>query len=253
MRRVVPILVVLALTATLCLGTFPVKARQPVLVFSAASTRDAMEEAIHAYPRDGIRGVYAASSALARQILDGAPASIFLSASKPWADAIDQTGILASRRNFLRNSLVLVSPTGGQRSRPILKAADILPALADGRLAIAETRSVPAGIYGREALISLGVWKGLESRIAQAANVRVALLFVERGETPFGLVYQTDAHASKAVTTVWRVPESAHPPIVYPLSLIKSAADNPDAAGFHAFLISPKGRRIFARHGFKTD
>ncbi|MDA9975744.1 molybdate ABC transporter substrate-binding protein [Alphaproteobacteria bacterium] len=253
MRRVVPILVALALTVTICFGASRVSAEQQVLVFSAASTRDAMEEAIRAYPGKGIRAVYAASSALARQILDGAPASIFLSASKPWADAVDQTGILASRRNFLRNSLVLVSPLGALLSRPILNAEDILPALDGGRLAIAETRSVPAGIYGREALTSLGVWKGLESRIAQAANVRVALLLVERGETPLGLVYQTGALASKAVSTVWRIPESAHSPIVYPLAFIKSAADNPDATGFHTFLISAKGRRIFARHGFQMD
>jgi molybdate transport system substrate-binding protein len=253
MRRFVPILAMLAMAATVSLAASSTRAGERVLVFAAASTRDAMEEAIRAFPEISITGVYAATSALSRQILDGAPASIFLSANRDWADVLDKAGALSGREDFLRNSLVLAAPSAAPPRAPINRATDIPAALAGGRLAMAETRSVPAGIYGRQALTALGVWDALESRLAQASNVRSAVLMVERGEAPLGIIYATDVRASANVSAVWPIPSTAHDPIVYPLALVKSASQDADAAAFFAFLASPAGRRIFQRHGFETD
>ena len=253
MRRLALILVMLAMAATMSLGAASARADQRVLVFAAASTRDAMEDAIRAFPQARIKGVYAATSALSRQILDGAPASIFLSANTAWANALEKAGVLETRQNFLRGRLVLVAPSTEPPRLPINRAADIALALAGGRLAMAETRSVPAGIYGRQALTELGVWKVLENQVARAPNARAALLLVERGEAPLGIVYATDALASADVTVAWSIPSTAHDPIVYPLAQIKTAEANADAAAFFEFLASPRGRRIFARHGFETD
>lgn len=253
MRRLALILAMLAMAATTSLGTASARAGQPVLVFAAASTRDAMEAAIRAFPEARVRGVYAATSALSRQILDGAPASIFLSANKAWADELAKAGIFKKRRDFLGNRLVLIAPADTPPAPPVHQASDIPAALLGGRLAMAETRSVPAGMYGRQALTALGVWNAVENQIAPTANVRAALLLVERGEAPLGVVYATDAQASAAVSIAWSIPSTAHDPIVYPLALMNTAEGGDDAAAFFAFLASPDGRRIFARHGFETD
>jgi molybdate transport system substrate-binding protein len=253
MRRLAPILVMLTTVATMSAGAFSAWAGERVLVFAAASTRDAMEDAIRAFPQASVNGVYAATPALARQILDGAPASIFLSASRAWADIIEDAGALLKRRDFLRNRLVLIAPAAEPPDRRIEQAADIPEALAGGRLAMADTRSVPAGIYGRQALTALGAWSSVGRRVARASNARTALLLVERGETPLGIVYRTDALASPEVSTVWSIPSTAHDPIVYPLALVRTAESNPDAIAFLEFLASTKGRRIFERHGFETD
>ena len=258
MRCFALILATLACTASPVATSATAIAGQAVLVFAAASTRDAMDAAIQAYPdvdisKIDIRGVYAATSALSRQIIDGAPASIFLSANQAWTDQLEKAGLLRDRRKFLRNSLVLIAPKSTPRPSPITSAADIIPALSAGRLAISETRGVPAGIYARQALETLRVWPNLKNRLAQTANVRGALLLVERGEAPLGLVYRTDALASPEVVEIWAVPASAHAPIVYPLALLATPTNNPKAAEFFTFLTSPAGRKIFAAHGFETD
>ena len=258
MRRFALILATLACTASPVVTAATAMAGQAVLVFAAASTRNAMDAAIQAYPgidnprvdipRVDIRGVYAATSALSRQIIDGAPASIFLSANQAWTDQLEKADLLHERRNFLRTSLVLITPKSNPQPPSITAPGDIIPALS-----IAETQGVPAGIYARQALETLRLWPNLKDRLAQTANVRAALLLVERGETPLGLVYRTDALASPAVTEIWTVPASAHAPIVYPLALLAAPADNPQAAAFFAFLTSAAGRKIFAAHGFETD
>jgi molybdate transport system substrate-binding protein len=249
MCRLVLILATLVLAATSGLA----RAGDTVLVFAAASTRDAMEDAITAFAHSELKGVYAASPALARQILDGAPASLFLSANTAWMDAVDKAGLLTGRSDFLRNRLVLVAPANAPSAKPITAASEIEIALGNGRLAMAETRSVPAGLYGRQALTRLKVWDTLSGRIAEASNARTALLLVERGETPLGIVYATDARVSKSVSVAWQFPETAHDPIVYPLARVKSAKTDPGTEAFHAFLLSPAGRDIFRRHGFETD
>ena len=258
MRCFALILATLACTASPVATSATAIAGQAVLVFAAASTRDAMDAAIQAYPdvdisKIDIRGVYAATSALSRQIIDGAPASIFLSANQAWTDQLEKTGLLQDRRKFLRNSLVLIASKSTPRPPPITSPTDIILALSSGRLAIAETQGVPAGIYARQALETLRIWPSLKDRLAQTANVRAALLLVERGEAPLGLVYRTDALASPEVIEIWAVPTSAHTPIVYPLALLETPADNPKAAAFFAFLTSPAGRNIFAEHGFEKD
>lgn len=259
MHRLAFILATLAVLASssVVIGIFPASnqaaARQPVLVFAAASARDAMEDAIAAFDGEPVKGVYAASSALARQIMDGAPASIFLSANRAWTDQLETSGLLVERHDFLRNQLVLVAPENTAAGVSISNAADISPALGDGRLAMGDIKSVPVGVYGRQALIKLGVWDGLQNRIAQASNARTALLLVERGEAPLGIVYATDARASSQVRPVWPIPREAHDPIVYPLALVRGAATSPDAVAFLRFLTSPQGRAIFVRHGFEAD
>lgn len=275
MRRLALILATLAVAASASLAS----AKEPVLVFAAASTRDAMQDAIAAFEASGtpsgtsggtsreapIKGVYAASSALARQILDGAPASIFLSANIAWADVLDDAGRLEDRRDFLRNRLVIAAPVaaagavaaGVAPAPAISKADDIVQALGDNRLAMGETRSVPVGQYGRQALINLGVWEVLRGRVARASNARTALLLVERGETPLGIVYASDARASSLVTPVWSIPSDSHAPIVYPLALVRSDDAKAPAVTVHAkafmgFLASPTGRAIFSAHGFEV-
>jgi molybdate transport system substrate-binding protein len=253
MRRFVTILATLALAASLTTPVETARAGETVLVFSAASTRDAMEEAIKAFPGADIRGVYAATPALARQILDGAPASIFLSASRAWTDELEKAALIAERRDFLRNRLVLIAPSTSPHAGGLKSVSDISAALGGGRLAIAETKAVPAGIYARQALTSLGIWNAVQDSLAPTANVRAALLLVERGETPLGIVYDSDARASSLVTTVLAIPETAHDPIIYPLALLASQVGSTDAAAFFAFLLSHEGRRVFSAHGFETE
>ena len=256
MRCIPVILIVLCLTASMLMMARASQAAERVLIFAAASTRDAVEAVIQAFPRDGltrIAGVYAATSALARQIVDGAPAALFLSANKAWMAHVSAAGVVAEQRDMVRNRLVLVAARGDASVTALTDATTIAALLNGGRLAVAETTGVPAGIYARQALKSLGIWEGLRGRLAQAPNVRVALLLVERGEAPLGLVYSTDARASRAVRPVWTVPAAAHEPIVYPLALLKSATTNPAAAALFSFLLSPDGRRIFADHGFEVE
>jgi molybdate transport system substrate-binding protein len=253
MRRLATILVTLVIAATFDFSPASARAEKSVLVFAAASTRDAMEEVIEAFRGGQVKGVYASTAALSRQILDGAPASIFLSASKAWADVLQKAGVLAKRTDFLRNRLVLVAPKAIGAENPINVPGDIPKVLAGGRLAMAETRSVPAGIYGRQALTNLGLWDDLEMSVAGSPNVRVALLLVERDETPLGIVYATDARASEKVATVWSFPATTHEPIIYPLALINSSQTSTVAIAFLEFLSSPRGREIFRHHGFETD
>jgi molybdate transport system substrate-binding protein len=249
MRRLAFILATLAVLASAGVAS----AREPVLVFAAASTRDAMEEVIAAFEGADVKGVYAASSALARQILDGAPASVFLSANTAWADELDKAGLLAERRDFLRNRLVVVAPRTAAAGLSITKATDISKALGEERLAMGGIRAVPVGVYARQALVNLGVWDDLRDRVAQASNARAALLLVERGEAPLGIVYATDARASADIRAIWEIPAKAHDPIVYPLALLETALTNPDAIAFSRFLASPKARAIFLRHWFEVD
>lgn len=256
MRRTAVILVMLCLAASLFTMARAAWAQDRVLIFAAASTRDVVEAVIKAFPVDHptrISGVYAATSALARQIVDGAPAALFLSASSVWMAEVAAAGMVGEQHPVARNRMVLITPRAASAGPTIKDAEDIKKALGNGRLALAETSAVPAGIYARQALRSLGVWPGLRDRLAQAANVRAALLLVERGEVPLGLVYRTDALASRMVENAWTVPASSHAPIIYQLALLSFAESNSVAAALYAFLLSPAGRRIFLDHGFELD
>lgn len=229
--------------------------RQGPLVFAAASLQESLTAAAAAWGRQGHpRPVlsFAASSALARQIEAGAPADLFLSADEEWMNALAHKGLLrpGSRLSLLGNRLVLVAPAASRASLAIRPGFPLAQALgSDGRLALADPLAVPAGKYAKAALVSLGVWPALAGRLAQAENVRAALAFVERGEVPFGIVYETDARASAKVRMVGRFPAATHPPISYPLATLRQSR-HPDAEPFRRFLASPAGKAIFRRYGF---
>lgn len=224
---------------------------QDVTVFAAASLKDALDEVAGAW-RGATGGAatvsYAGSSALARQIEAGAPADVFISANAAWMDALQREGLLApaTRRDLLGNALVLVAPAGA----PPLALADLPGALGDGRLAMALYDAVPAGIYGREALTSLGLWEALEDRVAQADNVRAALALVATGEAPYGIVYASDAAAEPRVEVVARFPDGSHPDIVYPAAAV-AEGDVAAATAFLDYLETPPADAIFAAHGFR--
>jgi molybdate transport system substrate-binding protein len=229
----------------------PAAERDAPLALAASSLQESMTEAAEAYAAQGHpRPVvaFAASSALARQIESGAQADLFASADLEWMDSVEQAGLLRARTRieWLGNRLVLVAPAATQAIA--LDPAAIDRALGQGRLAIADPDSVPAGRYGRAALDSLGLWTAVAARLARAENVRAALALVERGEAPLGIVYATDALAAPGVTVVATFPAASHPPIRYPLALLEGAGE--EGQGFYRFLVSAEGRAIFARHGF---
>lgn len=228
-----------------------------VTVFAAASLTDALGEVARAYTaetRVGITLSFAGSSALARQIQQGAPADIFVSANVDWMDRLEADDLIAAdtRIDLLRNSLVLIAPA--DRTTAALPAAlspetDLLSLLAGGRLAMALVEAVPAGIYGKAALETLGLWESVAPQVAQADNVRAALALVAAGEAPLGIVYATDAAAEEDVRILAAIPAATHPPIRYPAAAI---ADR-DTAPARAFLEHLRGETasaIFARHGF---
>lgn len=247
----------LARLLVLCfaLAAAPVAAQtRPPLVLAAASLQEAMTEAADAWARTGNpRPVvsFAASSALARQIISGAPADIFVSADESWMDAVATKGLIrqGTRVPFLTNRLVLISPANRAPRLWVRPGFPLARALGSGRLAMADPDAVPAGKYGKTALQRLGVWQQVARRIARAENVRAALALVERGEAPLGIVYATDAMASKGVRVAGAFPAASHPPITYPVALLR-ASTSAQAEPFRLFLISPRGKTIFRRHGF---
>ncbi len=223
-----------------------------LIVFAAASMKEALDEIAAAFNpsvKKPVATSYAGSSQLARQIEQDAPADIFISADNDWMDYLQDKGLIqrGSRVELLSNRLVLV---GGKDAKPIEIAPgfDLAGALKGGRLAMALVDAVPAGKYGKAALENLKVWDSVNDKVAQADNVRAALLLVSRGESPLGIVYATDALADKSVVTVGAFPEDSHPPIRYPVALTKKAS--PQAATFLDFLQSDEARSIFEERGF---
>ena len=226
-----------------------------VVVFAAASLKNALDDVAAAYKAETGKTVsinYAASSVLAKQIEQAAPADILFSADLDWMDYLQARNLIRNdtRRTLLGNKLVLVAPKTSSASvdlAPGAKLSDLLG--ADGKLAMANVDSVPAGKYGKAALTKLGLWDAVAGRIVQADNVRAALAFVARGEAPAGIVYQTDANAEPAVKVIGSFPEDSHPPVVYPVALT-SASTNPDAPAFLEFLQSDKAKAAYQRQGF---
>lgn len=241
----------LSLIAAALIGVSAQTAHADVLVFAAASTNEAMTEAAAAFKEQtGIPVVtsFGSSSTLAKQIEQGAPAQVFLSANVEWADYLEKANALKAggRVDYLGNALVLVAPAGSKAVD--LAATPIATLLNGGRLAVGDPDHVPAGQYAKKALTALKQWEGLEPQLARASDVRGALALVQRGEAPYGIVYSTDAASLKDVAIVATFPADSHPKIVYPLALTK-AADG-DADRFAAFLQQDRTRAIFARYGF---
>jgi molybdate transport system substrate-binding protein len=224
-----------------------------VTVFAAASLTDSLKAVADAYKtKTGITITlsFGASSTLVRQIDQGARADIFLSADTDWMDFLQRNGLLieASRKDLLSNQLALIAARDSKAAPRIAPHFNLAGALGDGRLALADPASVPAGKYAKAALTSLGVWDSVASKVATAENVRVALEYVARGEAPLGVVYATDARVSPSVKIVGVFPEDSHPPITYPVALMKTAS--PAARNFLVFLRGSSARAIFLRAGF---
>jgi molybdate transport system substrate-binding protein len=231
------------------------RAEEPVTVFAAASLKESLEQVSEAWRSDtgrDIRLSFAGSSALARQIEQGAPADIFISADLKWMDYLDEAGLIRTdtRMDLLGNRIVLVAPQDTATTTTRIAPDFPLPTLlGDGRLAMANVDAVPAGTYGKAALESLGLWDSVRDRVAQAENVRAALLLVSRGEAPLGIVYETDAKVDPGVRIIDRFPEDSHAAIVYPAALTTDG-QNPRAAGFLAYLQGADARAIFTAAGF---
>ncbi|ODN71318.1 Molybdate-binding periplasmic protein precursor [Methylobrevis pamukkalensis] len=210
-----------------------------VTVFAAASLKTALDEIAAAWKAAGggeVRVSYAGSSALARQIEQGAPADVFVSADLDWMAHVRDKGLVraGTEVRLLGNAIVLVAPAGSQGPVDLADPLALAAALADGRLAMANVDAVPAGRYGKAALTALGLWRSVEAKVAQADNVRAALMLVSRGEAPLGIVYATDAAADPGVRIVARFPADSHPPIVYPAAVLAGAA-SPDARDLRRF------------------
>ena len=225
-----------------------------VVVFAAASLKTALDGINEQWQKETGKKAsisYAASSALAKQIEQGAPAQIFISADLDWMDYLAQKNLIKpdTRSNLLGNRIVLIAPKDKAQKIDIKPGFDLAKALGDGRLAMANVEAVPAGKYGKAALEKLGAWAGVSGRVAQAENVRAALLLVSRGEAPLGIVYQTDAASDPNVAIVGTFPEETHPPIIYPIAL-PASANHPDAAVFLAYIKSAKAKPVFEAQGF---
>jgi molybdate transport system substrate-binding protein len=224
-----------------------------ITVFAAASLTDALSAAGKAYETKTGQHVvfsFAASSVLARQIEASSGADMFLSADTDWMDYLDKKNLLAAgtRHDLLGNHLVLIAPSGLIVAVKIAPHFDLMGALGNSRLAVADPASVPAGKYAKASLTSLGVWDSVATHLAPAENVRVALAYVARGETTLGIVYNTDALAEPKVHVVGIFPDSIHAPIVYPEALTKDA--KPQARAFLDFLSGPEATAIFVKDGF---
>ena len=225
-----------------------------ITVFAAASLKESLDEAAATYQKQTgvpVRVSYAASSALARQIEQGAPADVFFSADLEWMDYLQQRGKLdaATRRSLLGNQLVLVAPKSSKVRVDLKHPATFLATLGNGRLAVGQTQTVPAGKYAKASLESLSLWNGVKARLAESESVRAALMLVARGETPLGIVYASDAKAEPAVRVVATFPEDSHPPIVYPVAALRGPR-SARAAQFVQWLASPAADALFIRRGF---
>ncbi|CCV30289.1 TPA: molybdate ABC transporter substrate-binding protein [Yersinia enterocolitica] len=226
-------------------------------VFAAASLTNALQDVAAQYKKEkqvDVVASYASSSTLARQIEQGAPADLFISADQQWMDyAIDKQQMVANTRyTLLGNELVLIAPKDSKITKvEIDKKTDWKKLLEGGRLAVGDPDHVPAGIYAKESLENLGAWATLAPEMARANNVRSAMALVERAEAPLGIVYGSDAIASDKVKVVGVFPEASHKPVEYPMAIVKGH-ENPTVTAFYDYLKSPAAAVIFEKYGFTT-
>jgi molybdate transport system substrate-binding protein len=243
----------------LCLLLAPLSAHaQQLTVFAAASLTDAMKDVSALWQKAGhppLTLSFAASSTLARQIEQGAPANVFASADEKWMDYLAGKNLIVAdtRKDLLGNDLVLVVPANKPLHVTIGSGFDLAKLLGpNGRLAVGDPAHVPAGIYAEQALKKLGLWDSISPHLARADDVRSALLLVERGEAPAGIVYGTDAAVSKGVMVAGTFPENSHDPVSYPFAVVK-AGDTPEARALLTFLDGPQARAAFVARGFKVE
>ena len=238
---------------TLMVFSMPAAAEE-ITAFAAASLTNVLSEAGQAFGQKEKHTVtfsFASSSTLAKQIENGAPANLFLSADLDWMDYLEQRKLIAdgSRVDLLGNRLVMIAPANSTLTLDLKPGVDLSGLLSGGLLATGDPDHVPVGKYARQALEKLGTWKGIEGRIARVDNVRAALALVERAECPLGIVYATDAVTSPKVKVVGVFPADSYSPIVYPAALVKGK-DTPAARRLLEFLKSPDAKPIFEKHGF---
>lgn len=230
--------------------------RKPLMVFGAASLTDVLQAVSDEYTKSSgiaVKLSFAASSVLAKQIESGARADVFVSADQEWMSYLDERRLIdkSTRSDLLGNKLVLIAPRQSSVNMKLVRHAPLLAALGnDGRLATGDPDSVPVGKYAKAALISLDIWDALQSRLARADNVRVALMYVARGEAPLGIVYATDAAAEPKIRVVDTFPASSHPPITYPVATTSIA--QPAARAYVDFLKAASARALFEKAGFTT-
>jgi len=225
-------------------------AGQPLVIFAAASTSNAVGEIKRRFTEASgiqVQASYGSSAVLARQIQNGAAADVFLSADVAWADYLAKQGLVAQRQNLLANHLVVILPSDS--AAKVNKLEDLLVASVE-HLALGDPQSVPAGKYAKQAFEKRGLWQRLRPKVAAAADVRGALAYVETGAAEAGIVYATDAAISKKVKVACTIPEQLTGPIRYPVVLLKRAENRAAAESFYQFLRGPQARKVFQKYGF---
>ena len=246
---------VLLLPVILCFAPAPAAA-DDIVVFAAASLTNALGEIARGYEppaKDKVSFSFASSSTLAKQIENGAPANVFISADLDWMDYLEKLKLIApgSRSDLLGNRLVLIAPKDSDVTVSLAAGVDLVPLLKGGLMATGDPDHVPAGKYAKVALQKLGAWEAVSGRIARADSVRAALALVERGEAPLGIVYATDAAVAPKVRVAAVFPEDLHPPVTYPAALVQGRA-TPAAARFLDHLKTDAARDVFRKYGFSV-
>lgn len=226
-----------------------------ITIFAAASLKNALDEASAAFTQltgNKVTSSYAASSALAKQIEQAAPADVFISADLDWMNYLAGKGLILpeTRTNLLGNELVLIAPAASTATLQIKEGFPLATAIGDGKLATGDVKSVPVGKYAKAALEKLQVWSAVEPHLAQTENVRAALALVAQGEAQFGIVYKSDAIAEPKVKVIGVFPETSHAPIIYPIAILKSSGSADAAKAFLDYLRSTQGQAAFKKQGF---
>lgn len=252
MRMFRPTFLLVFVVAMLASGL--ARAEDKITVFAAASLKNALDAVATEWKSASGNDAaisYAASSALAKQIEQGAPADVFMSADLDWMKYLSDRNLIRAdtETRLLGNSIVLVAPVESTASVDIENGFDLAGLLGDGKLAMGNVDSVPAGKYGKASLESLGVWASVEAKVAQAENVRAALALVSTGEAPLGIVYKTDAAADKKVKIIGTFPEESHKPIIYPVAQTAESVDG-DTPAFLKCLQSNRAKALFEEQGF---
>jgi len=251
----VRLLSLVALLVALAGTPQPLIAQDQITVFAAASLKNALDDINAAFAKStGIKVVasYEASSALAKQIEQGAPADVFISADMRWMDYAAERKLINpnTRMNLLGNRLVLIAPADSKLDHVAIgQNFDIAKLAGDGRIAVADVKAVPAGVYAKAALEKLGAWTAAEPKLAQAENVRATLAFVARGETPVGIVYETDAKIEPKVKILGAFPDGSYPPVTYPAAAIAETRKT-SVGQYFSFLRTPAAKTIFEKYGF---
>jgi molybdate transport system substrate-binding protein len=232
----------------------PAQSAEPLMVFAAASTTNAVTDIGNLFARKQqgrIVTSFASSSTLAKQIENGAPANVFISANPQWMDYLEKHKRIdaGTRFNLLGNHIVLIAPAGHREQVVIARGFALCAMLKGGELAMGDPAHVPAGIYGKQALEKLGVWQSVQNHVARTKDVRAALALVERGEAPLGVVYATDAAITKRVKVVGVFPDDSHPSIMYPAALV-TGNETLAARRFLTFLKTPAAEAVFKKYGF---